>query len=96
MLPKVYVFDAYGTLFERHGHGQKQLGLSQAAQLPSRHRIRHLVFEARLWSGALHLARTRPLQGIRLVLNPRLQPRPLRPAQADLTLAFRQAASEIG
>ena len=36
--------------------------LSQAAQLPSRHRIRHLVFEAHLWSGALDLARARPLQ----------------------------------
>jgi transposase, IS5 family len=80
----------------RHGHGQEQLGLSQAAQLPSRHRIRHLVFEARLWSGALHLARTRPLQGIRLVLSPRLQPRPLRPPQAGLTRAFRRTAREAG
>ena len=51
----------------------------QAAQLPRRHRIGHLVFEARLWSGALHLARARPLQSLRLVLGRRLQPRPLRP-----------------
>ena len=47
------------------GHGQVQLGLSQAAQLPSRHiEFGHLVFEARLRSSALHLARARPLQGI--------------------------------
>src|SRR5271157_5382789 len=72
-------------------HGQEQLGLSQAAQLPSRHRIRHLVFEARLRSGALHLARARPLQSIHLVVSRRLQPRPLRPAQADLSLAFGRA-----
>ena len=39
------------------GHGQKQLGLSQAAQFPGRHRVRHLVPEARLRSGALSLAR---------------------------------------
>ncbi len=40
------------------GHGQVQLGLSQAAQLPSRHiEFGHLVFEARLRSSALHLAR---------------------------------------
>ena len=44
----------------------------QAAQLPSRHQIRlSLVLEARLWSGALHLARDRPLQGIRLVVSRR-------------------------
>ena len=42
-------------------------------------RIGHLVFEARLWSGALRMARPRPLQIIRLVLNRRLQPRHLRP-----------------
>ena len=60
----------------RHGHGQEQLGLSQAAQLPSRHRIRHLVLEARLWSGALHLARARPLQGMHLVISRGLQPAP--------------------
>ena len=35
----------------------KQLGLSQAAQLPCRHRSRHLMPEARLRPGALHLAR---------------------------------------
>ena len=34
---------------------------------------RHLVLEARLWSGALHLARPGPLQGIRLVVSRRLQ-----------------------
>src|SRR5271157_2459472 len=74
------------------GHGQEQLGLSKAAQLPSRHRIRHLVFEARLWLGVLRLARARPFQSLRLVLSRRLQPCPLCPAQADLTLTFRQAA----
>src|ERR1700690_4591527 len=63
------------------GQGQEQLGLSQAAQLPSRHRIGHLVFEARLRSGALRLARARPLQGLRLVVSRRLQPCPLCPAQ---------------
>jgi IS5 family transposase len=42
----------------------------------------------RAYGLALHLARARPLQGLRLVLSRRLQPRPLRPAQADLTLAF--------
>ena len=73
----------------RHGHGQEQLGLSQAAQLPSRYRIRHLVLEARLWSGALHLARDRPLQGIRLVVSRRLQPCSFCPAQARLTDRFR-------
>ena len=43
------------------------------------------VSEARLWSGALRLARARPLQGLRLVLCRRVQPRSLRPAQAGLT-----------
>jgi IS5 family transposase len=59
------------------------------AQLPSRHRIGHLVFEARLPSGALHLARARPLQGIRLVVSRRLQPCSFCPAQAKLTDRFR-------
>ena len=45
----------------------------------------HLVFEARLRSGALHLARARPLQGIRLVVSRRLQPCSFCPAQARLT-----------
>ncbi len=75
--------------------GQEQLGLSQAAQLPSRDRIRHLVSEARLWSGALHLARARPLQSIHLVLCRRLQPCPLCAAQADLTLSFRRAIQSL-
>ena len=43
---------------------------------------------SRLWPGTLRLARARPLQGIRLVLSRRLQPRPLCPAHADLILAF--------
>ena len=63
----------------RAGHGQEQLGLSQAAQLPGRHRIRHLMFEARLWSGALRLARARPLQGLRLVLSRRFTTLPSLP-----------------
>jgi IS5 family transposase len=48
-----------------------------------------LVLEARLWSGALHLARARPLQGIRLVVSRRLQPCSFCPAQARLTDRFR-------
>ena len=43
----------------------------------------------RLWSGALHLARARPLQGIRLVVSRRLQPCSFCPAQARLTDRFR-------
>jgi len=45
---------------------------------------------------AFGLARARPLEGLRLVLSRRLQPGPLCPAQADLTLAFRQAARQTG
>jgi transposase, IS5 family len=67
------------------GHGQEPLGLSQAQQLPRRHRGGHLVPEARLWPRPLHLARARPLQGLRLVFRRGLQPRSLRPAQANLT-----------
>jgi hypothetical protein len=44
------------------------MALSQAAQLPSRHRIRHLVFDARLWSGALHLAQ-RVVDGVACPVN---------------------------
>jgi hypothetical protein len=40
-----------------HGHGQEELGLSRAAQLPSRHRMRDFVSEARISPGALRLAR---------------------------------------
>jgi len=40
-------------------------------------------------SGPLHLARARPLQGLRLVSGGRLQSRPLRPPPADLTLPTR-------
>ena len=47
-------------------HGQKRLGLSSAAQLPRRHRGRHLLLQARLWRGTLHMARARPLQSLRL------------------------------
>jgi hypothetical protein len=46
-----------------------------------------LLLEARLWTGPLHLARARPLQGLRLVLGGRLQPRPLRASQISLTPA---------
>ena len=48
---------------EDRRHGQEPLGLSQAAQLPRRHRGRHLVPEAGLWLGALHLEGPGPLQG---------------------------------
>jgi transposase, IS5 family len=41
---------------QHRGHGQKRMDLSQAAQLPRRHRGRHLVPEARLRPGILHLA----------------------------------------
>ena len=69
----------------RHrGHGQKPLGLSQAQELPGRHRGRHLLPQAGLRSGTLHLARARSLPGLRLVRGGRLQPRPLRPPQAGL------------
>jgi IS5 family transposase len=67
------------------GHGQEPLGLSQAPQLPRRHRGRQLVPQACLRLGALHLARAQPLQGLRLVLGRRLQPRPARPSPTRLT-----------
>ena len=51
--------------------------------------------EARLWSGALSLAWARPLYSLRLVLSRRLQPRPLCPAQADLTLSHRRAIPSL-
>ena len=60
-------------------------------ELPRRHRGRHLVPEARLRPGPLHLARARSLQGLRLVLGRGLQPRPLRPPQAKLTVPNRVA-----
>ena len=65
-------------------HGQKPLGVSQAAQLPRRHRGQHLLFEAGVWPGTLHLARAGALHLIRLVLGCRLQPRPLRTSQPGL------------
>ena len=68
------------------GHGQEPLGLSQAPELPRRHRGRHLVPQARLRPGPLHLARAQPLQGLRLVRGGRLQSRaghPAEPARPD-------------
>ena len=59
-------------------HGPQPLGLSQAAQLPGRDRGRHLLPQAGLRLGPLHLARARPLQGLYLVLGGGLQPRCLR------------------
>ena len=53
-------------------------------KLPRWHRGQHLMPQARLRPGALHLARARPLQGLRLVSSGRLQPRPLRSPQTDL------------
>ena len=47
---------------EDRGHGQEPLGLSQAQELPRRHRGRYLVPQAGLRSGALHLARAQPLR----------------------------------
>ena len=61
------------------------LGLSQAAQLPRRHRGRHLLAETRLRLGALHLAWARPLQDLCLVLCGGLQSRALHPPQTGLT-----------
>jgi transposase, IS5 family len=55
-------------------HGQKPLGVSQAAQFPRRHRGQHFLFEAGVWPGTLHLARAGALHLIRLVLGCRLQP----------------------
>ena len=54
-------------------------------QLSRRHRGRHLVPQARLPSGPLHLARARPLPRLRLVGGGRLQSRAVHPPQADLT-----------
>src|SRR4051794_20871242 len=56
-------------------HGPQPLGLSQAAQLPGRDRGRHLLPQAGLRLGPLHLARARPLQGLCLVLGGGRQPR---------------------
>jgi hypothetical protein len=54
--------------------GQEPLGLSQAAQLPRRHRGGHLLPQARRWPGPLPVARPRALQGVRLVFGRRRQP----------------------
>src|SRR5688572_10549271 len=56
-------------------HGPQPLGLSQAAQLPRRHRGGYLLPQAGLRLGPLHVARARPLQGLWLVLGGGLQPR---------------------
>ena len=66
-------------------HGPQPLGLSQAAQLPRRDRGRHLLPQAGLRLGPLHLARARPLQGLCLVLGGGLQPRCLRSPAISLT-----------
>ena len=54
-------------------------------QLPRRHRSGNIMPQARLWPGALYLARSRPLQNLRLVFGGGLQPRPLDATQTDLT-----------
>ena len=66
-------------------HGPQPLGLSQAQELPRRNRGGHLLPEARLWPRPLHLARARPLQGLRLVLGRGLQPRASRASPTSLT-----------
>ena len=71
------------------GHGQEPLGLPQAEKLPRRHRGQHILPQARLRSGALHVARPRPLQGLRLVIGRRLQPDPRRPACRDIAALTR-------
>ena len=77
-------------------HGPQPLGLSQAQELPRRHRGGHLLPEARLRPGPLHLARARPLQGLRLVLGRGLQPRASRASPISLTPApFPRAAPAI-
>ena len=66
-------------------YGPQPLGLSPAAQLPGRDRGRHLLPQAGLRLGPLHLARARPLQGLCLVLGGGLQPRCLRSPAISLT-----------
>src|SRR6516225_3923919 len=59
----------------------KPVGVPPAAQLPRRHRGRHLLLQARLWRRTLHLARSRPFQGLHLVRRggyQRLRPPPER------------------
>src|SRR4051812_33364067 len=65
-------------------HGPQPLGLSQAAQLPGRDRGRHLLPQAGLRLGPLHLARARPLQGLCLVLGGGLKTRFLRSSATKL------------
>ena len=74
----------------RSRHGQEPLGLPQAAQLPRRHRGRHLLPEARLRPGALHLARARSLQGLRLVVGRRLQSDAYGATEADVACTIDQ------
>src|SRR5882672_5340318 len=78
------------------GHGEEPLGLSQAAQLPRRYRGRHLLPQARLWLDALHMARPRALQGLRLVFGCRLQSRPPGPPQAVVAPPHRDPAAAPG
>jgi len=71
----------------RHRHrrdGQKPLGLPAPAQLPRRHRGRHLLLQAGLWRRSLHLARARPLQGLHLVRRGRPQPGAVRSPETGL------------
>jgi hypothetical protein len=70
----------------RSAEARSRVILSQAPQLPRRHRGRHLVPQARLRPGALHLARARPLPGLRPradLTSPLPALRPHRHAPAD-------------
>jgi transposase, IS5 family len=72
----------------RHrGHGEEPLGVSQAAQLPRRHRGRDLLLEARLRPRALHVARAQPFQGLRLGIGGRLQRRAVLRPPVNITAA---------
>ena len=55
-------------------NGQESLGLSEVAQLQSRHRGRYLLPETCLWSWPLYLEGTDSLQGLCLVIGGRAQP----------------------
>src|SRR5207244_11615476 len=76
-------------------HGQKSLGLPPFAQLPRRHRGRHLLLQARLWRRPLHLARAQTLQGLHLVSRGRPQPGAVRPPQTGVATLARPKVAAI-
>src|SRR5712675_288714 len=82
-------------MLERHmvRKGKEPLALPQAEKLPSRHRGQHILPETGFWSRALHLARARSLQSIRLVVSRCLQPRPVRTPQAGIARQIQTPAA---